>query len=129
MKLTEKIEKLQEKNKGYVILIKSGIFFIAVGKDAVILNEQLGLKTTCIKDHTCKVGFPIKTVEKYIKTLNEKDVAYAIYLKNENDQIEELYRNDGKTNNEYRTCLDCKTCNNAKESDEDIIERIRRSGK
>ncbi len=37
MKLSEEIEKLQEKNEGKIILIKNGIFFIAIGKDAVVL--------------------------------------------------------------------------------------------
>ena len=37
MKLSDEIEKLQEKNEGKIILIKSGIFFIAIGKDAVVL--------------------------------------------------------------------------------------------
>ena len=30
MKLTDEIEKLQEKNEGKIILMKSGIFFIAI---------------------------------------------------------------------------------------------------
>ena len=50
MKLSDEIEKLQEKNEGKIILIKSGIFFIAIGKDAVVLHDVLGLKTTCMKD-------------------------------------------------------------------------------
>ena len=37
MKLSEEIEKLQEKNEANSILIKNGIFFIAIGKDAVVL--------------------------------------------------------------------------------------------
>lgn len=37
MELSDEIEKLQEKNEGKIILIKSGIFFIAIGKDAVVL--------------------------------------------------------------------------------------------
>ena len=92
MKLSDEIEKLQEKNEGKIILIKSGIFFIAIGKDAVVLHDVLGLKTTCMKDRICKVGFPVRNVEKYIRLLNENDLSFIIYVKNEENQIEELYK-------------------------------------
>lgn len=129
MKLTDEIEKLQEKNEGKIILMKSGIFFIAIGKDAVVLHDVLGLKTTCIKDKICKVGFPVRNVEKYIHLLEENDLSFIIYVKNEENQIEELYRNEGKDVNEFRNCLDCKKCLNLPEKEKDILERIRKIGK
>ncbi len=128
MKLTDEIEKLQEKNEGKIILMKSGIFFIAIGKDAVVLHEVLGLKTTCIKERICKVGFPVRNVEKYIRLLNENDLSFIIYIKNEENQIEELYKNEGKDVNEFRKCLDCKQCLNLPENEKDILERIRKIG-
>ena len=128
MKLTDEIEKLQEKNEGKIILMKSGIFFIAIGKDAVVLHEVLGLKTTCIKERICKVGFPVRNVEKYIRLLNENDLSFIIYIKNEENQIEELYKNEGKDVNEFRKCLDCKECLNLPENEKDILERIRKIG-
>ncbi len=128
MKLTDEIEKLQEKNEGKIILMKSGIFFIAIGKDAVVLHEVLGLKTTCIKERICKVGFPVRNVEKYIHLLNENDLSFIIYIKNEENQIEELYKNEGKDVNEFRKCLDCKECLNLPENEKDILERIRKIG-
>ncbi len=39
MKFTNEIEKLQKKYAGTVILVKNGIFFVGVGKDAIILNR------------------------------------------------------------------------------------------
>ena len=57
MKFVEEVEKLQEENPGYLVLVKSGIFFVAIGKDAITLNETLGLKLTCMKKELCKVGF------------------------------------------------------------------------
>ena len=128
MKLTDEIEKLQEKNEGKIILMKSGIFFIAIGKDAVVLHEVLGLKTTCIKERICKVGFPVRNVEKYIRLLNENDLSFIIYIKNIENQIEELYKNEGKDVNEFRKCLDCKQCLNLPENEKDILERIRKIG-
>lgn len=38
MKFYEKVKELQEKNKGKILLIRNGIFFIGIGKDAVLLN-------------------------------------------------------------------------------------------
>ncbi len=57
MKYLELVEKLQKENVGYIVLIKNGIFFVGVGKDAIILNEMLGLKLTCMKKGLCKVRF------------------------------------------------------------------------
>ena len=49
MKFVQEIEKLQKENEGSLIFAKNGIFFVAIGKDAIILNEELGLKVTCRK--------------------------------------------------------------------------------
>ena len=43
------LELLQEKNKGYIILANAGAFYLARGKDAVKLNEILGLKLLCME--------------------------------------------------------------------------------
>ena len=44
MKYTEIIEKLQKEEKGKIIIVKCGAFFVSLGKDAVILHKLLGLK-------------------------------------------------------------------------------------
>jgi len=71
MKFIERVEKLQKENEGTIILVKNDIFFVGIGKDAVILENLLRLKVTCMKPGICKVGFPIKNVEKYIQLLTE----------------------------------------------------------
>ena len=43
-----------------IVLILCGAFYIAVGRDAVILNEKLGLKVICAKQNICKIGIPKK---------------------------------------------------------------------
>lgn len=58
MKFVQEIEKLQKENEGSIILAKNGIFFVAIGKDAIILNEELGLKLTCMRKELCKTGYP-----------------------------------------------------------------------
>lgn len=40
MKFTEIVENLQEKNEGNIILVKNGIFFVAMGKDAIYWRSR-----------------------------------------------------------------------------------------
>lgn len=43
------LELLQEKHKGSMVLINNGSFYIAKGRDAVLLHQILGLKLSCIE--------------------------------------------------------------------------------
>ena len=67
---------LQIKDKGHIILANAGNFYIARGKDALLLNEILGLKLSCLECEICKVGFPKNSLEKYIKL---SGVPYVIF--------------------------------------------------
>ena len=79
MKFREMVKILQEKEKGYIILINSGSFYVARGKDAIILNKELDLKLTCMEKEVCKEGFPIGALEKYTKILKRKRYSYILY--------------------------------------------------
>lgn len=129
MKFIERVEQLQKENEGSIVIIKNGIFFIGIGKDAIILNKILGLKLTCMKPELCKVGFLVKNVEKYIKLLTEEGKSFVIYIKNEKDEIEELYRYKGEEIEETEYCLQCENCKNKEETEKDILERVRNLGK
>lgn len=96
MKFVQEIEKLQKENEGSIIIAKNGIFFVAIGKDAITLHEQLNLKLTCMKKELCKVGFLVKNVEKYIQKLEEIGYSFILYVKNEKDELEEIYKFKGK---------------------------------
>lgn len=127
MKFTEILEKLQKENPGIVILVKNGIFFVATGKDAVILNKELGLKVTCMKERLCKVGFLVKSVEKYITVMKEKEMSFAIYIINkETNEPEQIFKNIGKNTEESRQCLDCSNCNQKKETEDEILDRLKK---
>ena len=126
MKFTNEIEKLQKKYAGTVILVKNGIFFVGVGKDAIILNRELGLKVTCMKEKLCKVGFLVKNVDKYIEKLKEKEISFMLYtIDKTSDSIEMIYGHKAKEIKESNQCLDCSKCKNKKESDEDILNRLK----
>ena len=73
------MELLQKKEKGKIILCNLGNFYIAIGKDAVLLNKILGLKLNCVKPEICKVGFPICALEKYTELIAEKRYGYIVY--------------------------------------------------
>lgn len=129
MKYLDLVEKLQRNNQGYIVIIKNGIFFIAVGKDAIVLNKELGLKVTCMKSGMCKVGFLAKTLEKYIKKLEELNKSFIIYTYDkELEQEEQIYKYEGEKVEEKRTCKDCNNCINKEETEQEIIERVKKLG-
>ena len=53
--IANNLENLED-NKGYLIWIRCGAFFVAICANAVILSNILGLKRICIKHGVCKVG-------------------------------------------------------------------------
>ena len=91
------IEILQSKNKGKIIICNSGNFYIAVGKDAVLLNRILGLKVNCLKLEICKVGFPIIALEKYIsktifKTISKEKIEQSLDIKLNSLQLKDILK-------------------------------------
>lgn len=129
MKYLDLVEKLQKENQGYIIIIKNGIFFIAIGKDAIILNEELELKLTCMKRGMCKVGFQAKTLEKYITKLEESNKSFIIYTYDkELEKEEQIYKYEGEKVKEQRICKDCNKCISKKETEDEIIERVKKLG-
>lgn len=129
MKYTDLMKKLQNENQGHIILMKSGIFFNAIGKDAVALNELVGLQVTCMRDGLCKVGFQVKSLEKYVAKLKETKKSFAIYMYDKNTEKEEIilkYTNESVT--ETRLCKGCDNCAKKSMSEEEIIERVKKFG-
>lgn len=124
------VENLQRQNLGKIILVKNGIFFTGIGKDAIVLSEELGLKRTCMKNNLCKVGFLVKSSDKYIQLLKSKNLYFGMFVIDKNTKIaEEIYQYKGNKIKEIRKSLDCKECINKRETDEDVLERLRSYGK
>lgn len=129
MKYLDLVKKLQKENEGYIVLIKNGIFFIGVGKDAVVLNELLKLNVTCMKKQLCKVGFLVKSLEKYIIKLKETKKSFVIYIYDKSSEAEEeIFRYTGEKIEEQRNCIDCIQCSKRKETEDEIIERVKKIG-
>lgn len=117
MKFKEKIIKLKEQNKGKIIIVRNGAFYIAIGNDAILLNKLLDLNCTCFAKGICKVGFPKKCIEKYSNKLRETGYGYYIYDYEDDEFIlKEIYcRQSPKPkkvlkNIEERNNFDCKSC-------------------
>lgn len=121
MSFSNILEILQEKNKGKIVLVKLGVFYIATGKDAVLLNNKLDLKCTCFKNNVCKIGIPINALDKYIEELNQIKYSYIIYDYNkENNELIEIESKIGKQNklvDNNINCLKCKGINVYKEDE------------
>lgn len=126
MTFSDKIFELQCKYPHDVILIKNGIFFVAVGKDALFLNEKLKLKCTCFGNEICKIGFLVKSAENYINNMKKIGISFRMYILNENKDEELIFKNEGNISNPYNTKSNkCNECNKKKETENDVIERLK----
>ena len=76
--IANNLENLEE-NKGYLIWIRCGAFFVAIESSAIILSEELNLKRTCLKPGVCKVGFPVASLFDYVKKLENIGISFVIY--------------------------------------------------
>lgn len=115
MGFSKMLALLQIKDRGKIILVNAGNFYIARGKDALCLNEILGLKLSCLETEICKVGFPINALEKYTMLLEKKDYSYIVYnYDNVFNELSVIKRYDGKNKNlliDER--MNCYTCTNS----------------
>ena len=59
------IEK--ENNEAKILLFKSGIFYLALDKDAVFLSNTFAFKLTNLNANIKKCGFPCNSLDKYLK--------------------------------------------------------------
>ena len=119
MKFLEIVKEIQNlpENEGYLVLVRCGIFFDAIGKDGVMLAEKFGFNPICSKEKLCKCAVPVKNIDKFIKSAMEKKISVAIYdyqvdgiSGNINKKYELLTRIVLCPIEEYRTYLDCETC-------------------
>ncbi len=111
MGFSKMLEILKNKEKGVVVFVKLGTFYVAVGEDAVLMHKKLELKCTCFKMNICKVGFPVIALEKYVEKLNQTKYAYVIYdLDKEKAELKEVARKKGKHNKETDKSTNCLFC-------------------
>lgn len=81
--MLDSFRQLKLDYKEYVILFKSGSFYICFDEDATVLNRIFNYKITELKNNI-KIGFPINLIDKNIDILSIKKINYIII---ENKQI------------------------------------------
>lgn len=77
-KLIKKLEELKKHDASSIYIFRVGIFYNILNEDAKILNERLGLKLTSLSPEIIKCGFPISSLDKYTKKLDELQLKYKV---------------------------------------------------
>ena len=115
-KIAERLQNLEE-NEGFLILVRCGVFFTGIGKDAVILSEKLGITNVCFAEGICKSSIPVCRIEKILPRIISKDISVAIYEYNpkgieykNGEKYELLRRIVMSPVKEDRKCLECEKC-------------------
>ena len=112
MSFSSMLEILQAANKEKIVLIRLGAFYIATGRDAILLHSKLQLKVTCFKNNICKVGVPVDTLDKYLERLDKTKYSYVVYnYDKEKKELQLIREKEGKKNKitgENINCLLCK---------------------
>ena len=78
MKIKETYLIQKEKYDDYIILIKVGNFYNVLSKDAQILSTIFNYKKNTFAG-TIKAGFPISSLNKVLKTLDNLKINYIVY--------------------------------------------------
>ena len=115
-KIVESLQKAEE-NEGFLVLIRCGVFFVGIGKDAVILSERLGLTNVCFAEGICKCGIPVNKIDKMLAKIISKKISVVIYdynpkgiAKNKGEKYELLRRIVMSPLEETRRCMKCEKC-------------------
>ena len=113
MKFNEKVRLLKKKEGDKILFVQNGNFYIAIGRDAVLLHKLFNLKCTCFIKYLCKVGVPVKSLSKYLQPLREREISYIVY---DNINGELKVKEDFEDRNNNTTLfynLGCEDCKNA----------------
>lgn len=128
MKYSEIVKKLQMENKGKIVLVRNGIFYCAIGKDAVLMHDVLGYMPVCFKEGVCKCGVPVNAVEKVIPKMLRSGYGYVFYdYKKEEKSYKEILELKGKYVDSLENNIGCDKCwygKNRMKSTEEYVEEL-----
>ena len=77
-KILKQYNYLKEKDASSIYIFRIGIFYNIINEDAKILSEKLGLKITPLSPEIIKCGFPISSLQKYTKKLDNLQLQYKV---------------------------------------------------
>lgn len=98
-----------------------------MGKDAILLNELLALKLSCLQPEICKIGFPINSLEKYTEKIAGKKYSFIVYyFDQQKEELEVVMQYEGENKNQIKynrnNCYICsKGIKNYKKPDKYIL--------
>lgn len=87
--------------KEYVILFKSGSFYVSFDEDSLILNKVFNYKILELKNNI-KTGFPLNSLDTVINKLKELSVNYIII---EDKNIKEKYEVENNNFSKYTSSV------------------------
>ncbi len=87
------LEKKSQNNKKLYIF-KNGNFYLFLGEDAELVNNELGLKLTNFSNESKKCGFPVSEFDKYTKFILLLGLDYEVIL----GEIDQIIENINNTN-------------------------------
>ena len=64
--------------KNYLIILKTGVFYICINDDAFILNKLFSYKIKEFNNYK-RIGFPINSLNKVLKRLERLNINYIVY--------------------------------------------------
>ena len=67
-----------EKNENKICIFEIGAFYVILNEQAVYISSVLGLKKVCFAPGICKVGFPLNSLFKYVKRLEELGISFVM---------------------------------------------------
>ena len=114
MSFGKMVELLQRKDNGKIILVNSGSFYIARGRDAVLLHNILNLKVNCMEAEICKIGFSLNSLDKYTQLIEQEQYSYIVYnFDNKLGKLNITKKYNGKKLNTIeKEKLNCYICTN-----------------
>ena len=87
--------------KEYVILFKSGSFYISFDEDSLILNKVFNYKILELKNNI-KAGFPLNSLDTVISKLKELNINYIII---KDKDIKEKYEVENNNFSKYTSSV------------------------
>lgn len=93
--LKEKYLTYKLEYREYILLLKSGNFYISLNNDAIVINSILKYKIKEINDQI-KTGFPLNSLNKVLLELDKKEVNYLII--DEDIVIKQKFKNNNYLN-------------------------------
>lgn len=87
--------------KDYVILFKSGSFYVSFDEDSLILNKVFNYKILELKNNI-KTGFPLNSLDTVINKLKELSINYIII---EDKNIKEKYEVENNNFSKYTSSV------------------------